>query len=100
MARDDSFLYTGVTSLSAEPRTPRQLQKESKVIAKQKLKPAADVVLEAISKERDAITDIRTMILDRTSTDTEINTELIARKLYLGYLNGLEHKIKSIVSDK
>jgi hypothetical protein len=100
MARDDSFLYTGVTSLSNEPRTPRQLQKESKVIAKQKLKPAADVVLEAIAKERDAITDIRTMILDRTSTEVEVNTELIARKLYLGYLNGLEHKIKSIVSDK
>jgi hypothetical protein len=100
MARDDSFLYTGVTSLSQEPRTPRQLQKESKVIAKQKLKPAADVVLEAISKERDAITDIRTMILDRTSTEVEVNTELLARKLYLGYLNTLEHKIKSIVSDK
>jgi hypothetical protein len=100
VSRDDSFLYTGVTSLSNEPRTPRQLQKESKVIAKQKLKPAAEVVLEAIAKERDAITDIRTMILDRTSTEVEVNTELIARKLYLGYLNGLEHKIKSIVSDK
>ena len=100
MARDDSFLYTGITSLSSEPRTPRQLQKESKVIAKQKLKPAAEVVLEAIAKERDAITDIRTIILDRKSTDTEVNTELIARKLYLSYLNGLEHKIKSIVSDK
>jgi len=100
MVRDDSFLYTGVTSLSNEPRTPRQLQKESKVIAKQKLKPAADVVLEAIAKERDAITDIRTMILDRKSTEQEVNTELLARKLYLGYLNTLEHKIKSIVSSK
>ncbi len=94
---DDSFMYSGMTSASTEPKTPRQIQKEEKEKDYYKLKPAAEVVLELINKERDAVTDVRTIILDRTTTSEEINTELLARKLYLSHLNTLESKVKNIL---
>jgi len=97
--RDDSLLYTGITSVSNEPHTPRQLQKESKRQARQKLKPAAEVVLELIAKEVKNVADIRSLIVDRKSTEQEVNTELVARKYYLGYLNSLEAKINRIVKE-
>jgi len=96
----DEFLYTGISSASSEPRTPRQEQAESKEQARQKLKPGAQVLLELLEKERVKVTDIKSLVLDRTSTEKEVNTELIARKLYLGYLNSLESKIKTIMKEK
>lgn len=98
--RNDAYLYTGVTSVSNEPKAPRELQKESKEEAKRKLKPAAEVVLEAIEKERQVICDIRTFVLDRKTTEQEVNTDLLARKKYLDYLNQLEQKINTIMADK
>jgi hypothetical protein len=97
--RDDSFLYTGMTSATADHKpTPRELQREQKEQDRLKLKgDAAEVVLEAIAKERDNVTDIRSFIVDRKDTPEDINVELRARKLYLGYLNTLEVKIKGIV---
>lgn len=99
-SKDTSFMYSGITSVSAEPMTPRQKQRAEKVEVKQKLKPAAEIVLGAIEKERETVVDIRSMILDRATTEQEVNTELLARKLYLGYLNGLEAKIKNVMKDE
>lgn len=99
MPRDDSILNTGMTSASmARKPTPRETQAKQKEEDYAKLKPAAEVVLEAIAQEVQKITDIRSLIIDRTNTEKEVNTELIARKLYLNYLNSLEAKIKGIVT--
>jgi len=101
VSRDDSILYTGVTSVSAEREpTPREVQSEAKEKARLKLKPAAELILAEIANEKASVTDIRTFVLDRTSTGQEVNTELLARKLYLGYLNGLEAKIKNAIRTK
>jgi hypothetical protein len=99
VSRDNSFLYSGITSVTSEPMTARELQKFEKEHVKQKLKPATAIVLDAIQKERDMIVDLRSLVIDRTSTEQEVNTDLLARKLYLGYLNGLEMKIKQIVKE-
>jgi preprotein translocase subunit YajC len=98
MARDDSILYSGITSVTSELKTPREAQKKAQEEAYYKLKPGYEVVLEDIRKAKVAVTDIRTLVIDRTSTEQEVNTELIARKLYLSYLNGLEAKIKNIIA--
>ena len=97
MGRDDSILYTGVTSATHKP-TARQLQVEKKEQAQPVLKPAADIVLELIGKERQGVLDLRSFVIDRATPEKEVNTELIARKLYLGYLNSLEVKIKGIMT--
>lgn len=95
MSRDDSILYTGLTS--AEPRTPREAQRKAKEEAYYKLKPGYQFVLDELAKEKEVVTDIRSLILDRATTEQEVNTELLARKLYLGYLNSLEAKIANIM---
>jgi hypothetical protein len=95
-SRDDSILYSGITS-ATEKVTPRQEQREQTEQQARKIKLASEVVLEELSKEKANITDLRSFVIDRTSTEQEVNTELIARKLYLGYINSLEAKIKQLV---
>lgn len=97
--RNDSFLNTGMTSASTKPPTPRENQKIEKEQARAKLKPAADVVLEEIDKERAKVVDIRSFI-DVQKDAESIKHELMARKLYLGYLNSLEAKIKNILAER
>lgn len=100
MSRDNSFLYSGVNSVSSEPKTPREAQRKASEEAYYKLKPAYDVVQEQLKKEIDNITDLRTFVIDRTTTEQEVNTELLARKLYLSYLNGLSAKLNNIMAKK
>lgn len=100
MSRDDSILYSGATSVTSELVKPRVAQREEKEKLYYKIKPGVDVVLAEIDKERQAITDLRTIVLDRTTTEKEINTELMARKLYLGYLNTLTAKFENIIRTK
>lgn len=96
---NDSFLNTGMTSSSAEPKTPREAQKLEKEQNRLKLKPAAQVVLDALANERTKVTDIRSFIDVKTDAET-IKHELMARKLYLDYLNSLEATIKNILKEK
>jgi len=98
--RDDSFLYTGVTSATDRKPTPRQIQRDVTESQRLKLKDAYEPVLADITAEKQNVTDIRTFVLDRDTTEQEVNTELLARKLYLGYLNGLEARIQRIVAKK
>jgi hypothetical protein len=101
VSRDDSILYTGVTSVSNEREpTPREVQAEAKEKARIKLKPAAELILAEIASEKAKVTDISTFVIDRKSTQEEVNVELYARRLYLNYLNGLEFKIGNAIKTK
>lgn len=98
-SRDTSDLYTGATSATTGRKpTLREVQVEKKEQDYNKLKPAADVVLELIEEERKNVLDLRSFVLDRISTEQEVNTELLARKLYLGKLNSFEAKIKNTLN--
>ncbi|MCA9312887.1 hypothetical protein KDA08_01005 [Candidatus Saccharibacteria bacterium] len=98
--RNDSYLYTGITSASNEPKTPRELQKESKEEAKRKLKPAADIVLELLMKEREGLYDIRNVYFDTKTSDDELRVERIVRIRHEALIIALESKIKTIMADK
>lgn len=95
--RNDSYLYTGVTSLSNEPRTPRELQRQSKEIARQKLKPAADQLLEFLEVEKNALYDMRSLIVNTKTTDDEIRIERLLRQRHEILITKLEQKIKTIM---
>lgn len=98
MSRDDSYLYSGMTSASSEPLSPRLKQREEKEHVRQKMKPATQIVLAAIDKERQAVTDVRSYVLEG-KTEESLLAEMQARRLYIGYLNGLEAKIKNITKE-
>lgn len=93
MARDDSILYSGMTS--AEPKTPREAQRKASHEAYQKLKPGAQVLIDEIVKEKEAIVDLRSFVIGET--EEIVRDDLRARKLYLGYLNSLEAKYRHIL---
>ena len=98
--RNDSFLNTGMTSSSTEPKTPREKQVKEKEEARLKLKPAADVVLEAIDIEKIKVTNLNSLPPVSDMSVESIKHELMARQLYLSYLSSLETKIKGILADK
>lgn len=98
MSRDDSLLYSGATSASFAQPTPREVQRAQKQENQRRLMPAADVVLELIDKERTNVTDIRSLIIKSEDTADAVRIELRARELYLGYLNSLEGKVKTIMT--
>jgi hypothetical protein len=97
MLRDDSVLYTGSNSVTDRP-TLRQVQKDKDEKDRVVLEPAAEVIAKEIQAEIAKTLDLRTFTIDRKSTEVEVNTELIARKLYVNYLNALDTKIKTALA--
>jgi tRNA threonylcarbamoyladenosine modification (KEOPS) complex Pcc1 subunit len=96
--RSDEILYTGSNGVTADKKpTARELQREKDKQAIIKLKPAAEVVLEAIATEVNKVTDIRSIVTEVTKSPEELSIELKARSLYLSYLNSLEFKINQLV---
>lgn len=98
---DDSILYTGITSASADKApTPRELQREAKESARIKLKPAAEVVLELLEKERTKLYDIRRIFIDRKTTDEEVKIERIVRERQALLISALEVQVRNILKEK
>lgn len=98
---DDSILYTGITSASSDKApTPRELQREAKESARIKLKPAAEVVLELLEKERTKLYDIRRIFIDRKTTDEEVKIERIVRERQALLISALEVQVRNILKEK
>ena len=99
MVRDDSLLYSGVTS-SSENLTPREVQREDKEKNRIKLKPAADVILELLETERNKLYDIRRIFIDRKTTDEEVKIERLVRERQAILIANLEVKVRNILKEK
>lgn len=98
---DDSILYTGITSASSDKApTPREIQREAKESARIKLKPAAEVVLELLEKERSKLYDIRRIFIDRKTTDEEVKIERIVRERQALLISALEVQVRNILKEK
>lgn len=98
---DDSILYTGITSASSDKApTPREVQREAKESARIKLKPAAEVVLELLEKERSKLYDIRRIFIDRKTTDEEVKIERIVRERQALLISALEVQVRNILKEK
>jgi hypothetical protein len=100
MSKDDSFLYSGLTSASSDKATPREIQREEKESQRIKLKPAAEVVLELLETERNKLYDIRRIFIDRKTTDEEVKIERIVRERQALLISALEVKVRNILKEK
>lgn len=92
---DDSFMYSGMTSASTEPKTPRQIQKEEKEKDYYKLKPAAEVVLALLKTEKEKLYDLRTLLIDANTSDEEVKIERIVRQRLEALITKLESKVEN-----
>ena len=96
MSRDDSALYTGMSSAVA--RTIQEGKKELKKETAQtrgKLTPAAEFITSFIDQEISKTKDISELIMDPTSADEDIKSLLLAKKMYLNMLTNLKTNINN-----
>lgn len=92
-------LYTGANSGSFN--NARTEQRATIVDTKKKqrsqLVPAYELVAEFIAIEKAKVANIEYLFVDGYVPDKELNAELIARRRYLAYLNGLDAKLASLL---
>lgn len=98
--RNDGLLYTGVTS-----RTARKLSEEKKVLKridkeqKLKLQTGADIVLDAIKKEKEQTVAKMLQAIDTNTPEDQVKTIIVSLNLYKDSLNSLSAKIKNIMRE-
>ena len=96
MARDDSSLYSGITSssrLKAERRA-REAEKEAK---KTLVKPVEALLYELIDKEEKATILTILGTVDVTTDKEQVKETLLALQLYKQSLQGFRAKLNNII---
>lgn len=96
MSRDDSSLYTGVSSQSvAKQRTEKAEEKAEKRI---KLTPAGDIVAAEFKKEIDAL--IYGPYKDEDAmSDEQFRAERKGRRLAVASLVGIQNRLKNLLRE-
>ena len=99
--RDDSALYTGMNSATAEKLERVKLKKEEKaevkVQARAKILPAVEVFNKEIDKETNAVILRQLDLIDK---DGDITAEAKALKLYKASMQSLKSRIAAIMREK
>lgn len=93
--RDDSALYSGITSASFASKTETEIKKrraESK--DEQRLKKPGDAILEIIAKHKDKITHIMEFAVEDMQTEEHFNAEVMARKKFYKFLTTFEAQVR------
>lgn len=99
MARDDSFLNTGMSSQATRRVQYDRVQRsKAKSTVRAKLTPHAEIILEWIKEERRRVASIEDLIMN---LDTEDNARaiLLAKKMHLDFLNTLTAKIQNVLRE-
>lgn len=105
MSRDDSSLYSGLTSASfATPRSQaikeqQEKQKQERLETQHKLKPAAEPVLELIEKHKQAFRYVMNVTTDDVMTDQEAGEMLRSQRRIYKFLMQFEQEIKIALRD-
>lgn len=98
--RDDSFLYSGLTSASTRANAAkREESKKNREHQRTVLTPAAELLVEQIEKERQKTTDISNLIMDPTSTEDNIKALLLAKKMHLEFLSNLQSVLQNVLRE-
>ena len=95
MSRDDSLLYSGVSSASFKTvRTIREKATEDKLEKQTKLTPAAEVVAEVIQQERTKVTaELANLPLTVNTSKENVKELLMAYQRNLKFIDSFEIKM-------
>lgn len=100
MSRDDSALYTGMSSASftspkaQEVKEKRADKRQTRLDTSHKLKPAAEPVLALIEKHKKEMTHVAMVTTSDTMTDAEAGELLRSQRRVYQFLLQFEHEIK------
>lgn len=99
--RDDSFLYSGLTSASTRQNAEKRAEdKKERQHQKSVLTPAAELIKTEIEKERLKTTDITNLIMDPTSDEANIKALLLAKKMHLEFLSNFQTVIQNVLREE
>ncbi len=101
MSRDDSSLYTGITSTTFERvRLKRDVIKKLKQEERAQLQRGSDVILDRIDDELELIPEKIWDLASVDDTEGNVKSKLIALKLYKEYLTLLRGELVGLLRKK
>lgn len=101
MSRDDSSLYTGITSTTFERvRLKRDVIKKQKQEERAQLQRGSDVILDRIDDELGLIPEKIWDLASVDDTEGNVKSKLIALKLYKEYLTLLRGELVGLLRKK
>ncbi len=101
MSRDDSSLYTGITSTTFERvRLKRDEIKKQKQEERAQLQRGSDVILDRIDDELGLIPEKIWDLASVDDTEGNVKSKLIALKLYKEYLTLLRGELVGLLRKK
>jgi hypothetical protein len=88
MARDDSFIYSGMTSsVTRRLREKAQQEVSEKESLKGKIKPNAELVIEEVAKEKERIyKELAELPVNYDTKEESIKSYLLAQQMHLKFL--------------
>ena len=100
MRRDQSYLYTGVSSAVQRNETRKAEQRRSKAEStRRELLPAGERLIAMIDKEIAEVGDIMTFIVGANSTQKEVKEQLLAKKMNVEFLRKFKSAVNTILRE-
>lgn len=96
-SRDDSLLYTGVTSASMKVQQRRKEQLEDKEAKQAFLSPTAELLMAEIKKDRDAIGAELGNLIHLEMTAEDVKATVLGLRLADQRLVSLQHRLVNIL---
>lgn len=100
MPRDDSILYTGVSSASSRANAEKRKEmRREKSQERGKLLPVAELINKIIEKEKKDVCDVRSFVISEATPEESIKADLLARKLNLEFIERFHGKINNLLRE-
>lgn len=95
--RDDSILYTGVTSASLKIADAKKERREVKDSQKAQLTPSAELILSEIKKERNLIASEIVNIIHIDMTEEAVKSSVLGLRLADARMLSLQNRLLNIL---
>lgn len=95
--RNDSSLYTGLTSKVEKAATDRKIRKEKKQSTQNKLKPAGEIVISALDKELERTQAELLSMIGIKNSDEEVKDIIVALNMYTESIKRLKVTLKNLL---
>lgn len=95
MSRDDSLLYTGMTSASFQKAQEKKKERQSeRTEERAKLQPAAEIVFSELAKDKAMLGEVLLSLVDPDTPDNQVKEHLNAVRMHRGWIADLEARLK------
>lgn len=99
--RDDSSLYTGITSATFEKvKAKRDEVRQQRSEERALFQRGSDVVIDRINDEIDLVPHKVWSLINADDTEENVKSKLIGLKFYTEYLNILKSELTSLLKKK